>query len=144
MGACHDPAPPLAFGEFHRQRASCALWGTKRDIQIQNDDFRRKVSLVIRGNLTSAQPTSLKAIDDTWAKSSSLDTISRRDGIVETVLDVAERIADETGDITQAVKVLEMIPKGNYLKPYLKNKDADKKETIQKSHFARKSAEFQT
>ncbi len=115
----------------------------KRDIQIQNDDFRRKVSLVIRGNLTSAQPTSLKAIDDTWAKSSSLDTISRRDGIVETVLDVAERIADETGDITQAVKVLEMIPKGNYLTPDLKQQVADKKVSIRQSLLARKSAEFQ-
>ena len=115
----------------------------KRDIQIQNDDFRRKVSLVIRGNLTSAQPISLKAIDDTWAKSSSLDDISRRDGIVETVLDVAERIADETSDITQAVKVLEMIPKGNYLTPDLKQQVADKKVSIQQSLFARKSAEFQ-
>ena len=114
----------------------------KRDVQVQNDDYRRKLSLVIRGNLTSAQPTPLKVIDDTWATSSSLDNISRRDGMFETVLDEAERIADETGDITKAVKVLEMMPK-LLMTPDMQQQLADKKVSIEQSLFARQSAKFQ-
>ena len=114
----------------------------KRDVQVQNDDYRRKLSLVIRGNLTSAQPTPLKVIDDTWATSSSLDNISRRDGMFETVLDEAERIADETGDITKAVKVLEMMPK-LLMTPDMQQELAAKEVSLQQSLFTRKAAEFQ-